>query len=350
MNELMRDEILDQPHAVEICLPALRAQSAAAAQALASQTRRVVLAGSGDSYFAPWALQNALRRRLQAAVHVATALEAARYWRYGPGDLLAAISISGESARVLEAARRATESGAALIAITANGDSSLARLSRTPVVIPFRSRSRTTPHTTDYTTTLLALATLAEAFAGEAEPLLDRLAGLVRSAVEGVEERYVRLGKALAAAESFYFIGAGPNLATAQYAAAKFWEAGGLRAFAFETEEFAHGPHLVVDADDAVVVVAPSGQSDDRARVLASSVRRLAPATYLLSDGGAAEGVDLLPLPAVDEEWSPLPASIPLQWLSWAVATAKGYDVLTKEGRHANAKEYESIHWQLVRG
>ena len=347
MNEIMRDEILDQPSAVEHCLPILRDQAKNAAAHI-TRSGRLIMAGSGDSYFAGLALQSALRARTAAEVHAITALDAARYWSYRPGDVLIAISISGESARVLEAANAATAAGAHLLAISSNGESSLARLSPTPLVIPFRSRSRATPHTTDYMTTLLALAVLAETCAGRRESFLDALPSLVDKTVTGLEAPSCALAERMAAAETIFFLGAGPNVGTAQYAAAKFWEAGGLRAAAFDLEEFGHGPHLQVDAGDAVCVLAPTGQIVDRASAIARGLAQIHAACIRIGDTKTTTSADLT-VSWVDEDWSPLLLCIPLQWLTWAVTTVKGCDVLSKDYRHANAKDYETVHWQLVR-
>jgi len=57
-----------------------------------------------------------------------------------------------------------------------------------------------------------------------------------------------------------------------------------------------------------------------------------------------------LPIPSLPEELSPFVTCIPLQWLCWAIASARGYDVVAKNGIHKNPNVYESVHRHLVRG
>ncbi|HBY93141.1 MAG TPA: hypothetical protein DEP84_04110 [Chloroflexi bacterium] len=217
-------------------------------------------------------------------------------------------------------------------------------------MIPFRSHSRKTPHTTDYLTSLLAIATIIESLGGSPIPALDSLPAMFAGALNGLEQPCQELGAALASQERFYFFGAGPHFATAQYGAAKFWEAGGLRAFPFELEEVAHGPHMVLDPGDPVFLVAPAGSSLDRAVAIASGLRQIGVTCVAISDAPESfSGIRTLTTPSIAEEWSPFLTCLPLQWLCWAVATAKGYDVVRKNGRRENAEMYEAVHRQWVR-
>lgn len=350
MNELMREEIQDTPAAIVASLPALRAQARTVAERLraGAGAERWIVTGSGDSWCAALALQYALRECFDADVHVATALDAARYWRYGPGDVVLAISQSGESARVLEAAQGASRAGANLFCITGQGGSTLATLGVASLVIPFQSRSRKTPHTTDYSTTLLALAALAEAVTGVSFTFLDDLATSAATAIAALEEPCLAVAQAAQDARSVYFVGAGPNYGTAMYGAAKLWEAGGVHAIALETEEFAHGPHWMVGAGEPVVLLGPSGSSAEQVERLAQALDGLGCIVVVVSDVRAGAGVRLH-IPALPEPWSPLVASIPLQWLCHALATSRGYDVVRKDGLRENPEAYEALHWRMVR-
>src|SRR5262249_20158693 len=156
VNELMREEILDQPAALRQSLPSLRAQLA---ELDLPQPRHLFFAGSGDSHAAPLALELAAHLHLDAPAQTLTALEAARYTPFREDRLLAAISVSGEGVRTIEAARAAREAGAWVLAVTAEAMSTLTGVASGALVLPVRARSRETPHTTDFLTTLLAVAT-----------------------------------------------------------------------------------------------------------------------------------------------------------------------------------------------
>jgi fructoselysine-6-P-deglycase FrlB-like protein len=321
VNELMRNEIVDQPEALTRCLPSLRTQ----ATGLVGCGRELVFTGSGDSYFAPLALQFAARQHLAVPVTVLPGLQAARYYPYGRDAVVVTISVSGEGAGAIETARAARAAGALVLAISAEPQSALTRTADRSLVLEFRSRSRRTPHTTDFMTTLLALAVVIEALAGRPVDVLDGLATLVGDLVVAPEPEH-----GLAAHDRFVLLGAGPSLGVAHYAAAKFWEAGGLDARAYDLVEFAHGPHLLVDEGDPVVLVAPAGRSSARARDIAAGLADIGARVVWVTDSRS-----------LPEEWSPFATTVAVQQLCWAVATAKGYDVVRKDGRHADPAPYE---------
>lgn len=349
MNELMRDEILDQPDALQQTLSSMRSQLTRLLPSLTG-VRRIVFTGAGDSFFAPLALEYAARRFLTANTHVLPAQEAGRYWPFESNDLVVPISISGEAGRTVEAAYTAREAGAFVLAVTANENSSLAETSTEAAIIPFRSRSRKTPHTTDYLATLLAIATLIEALGEHHFTTFDDLPKLVAQSLESLEVPCHEVGQTLAGSERFYFLGAGPSFGVTQYAAAKFWEAGGLRGFAFQLEEFAHGPHLLLDRDDPVFLVSPDGQCLGRAITMVEGLQQIGLNIFVITDKPEAfSGTHILHIPSIAEMWSPFLTSLPTQWICWAVATAKGYDVVSKDGRHPNPEVYELAHREWVR-
>jgi len=88
---------------------------------------RVFLTGSGDSYCAALFGQWVMKERGQ--VFGLPALEASQAaLNFQPGDTLIGISVSGLTARVLEAAKRALAAGAQVVAVTDNLHSPLAEL------------------------------------------------------------------------------------------------------------------------------------------------------------------------------------------------------------------------------
>lgn len=349
MNDLMRAEILDQPEALSKSLASLRG-TLASLDLPAGANRRVLFSGSGDSLCAPLALQYAARLHSTEDIHVLSAMEAAAYWPFSKQDLLVAISVTGSAIRTVQAATVARESGAAVLAITANEQSRLAQVATHRLVLPVRSRSRQTPHTTDYLTTLLAIGAVIEKLSQRRLDVLDALPEVVGQVIEASEHPAVEIAEASREKEKFYFLGAGPHFATAQYAAAKFWEAGGIRAYPFELEEFAHGPHFVVDPGDVVVVLAPAGNSLTRAREILNGLKALGVALVVVTDTDADfPGCAVLRTRSLPEEWSPFVLSIPLQWLCWALANVQGYDVVTKAGRLKNPESYEAAHREWVR-
>jgi fructoselysine-6-P-deglycase FrlB-like protein len=349
MNELMRQEILDQPAAIRRALEQPAREQVLRALAPDS-LQRLIFTGSGDSYFAPLALRFAAQRLLGASVAVLPAQEAAAYQSFQRGDVVVGISISGNTPRTAEAVGNSSRAGAHTLAITGNPASALARNSDALWELPFRSRSRATPHTTDYMSTLVAVASLIGEISGTPVSVFAGLADSVQRALETLYEPCMAAGRALAKQERFFFLGAGSSFATAQYGAAKLWEAGGLMALPFELEEFAHGPHLILRPGDAVLIIAPEGKSLERAVDILAGIKKLGGAPVVVTNRpDKFPKATTLVIPLVDEEWSPFFTALPLQWFCWALAGSRGYDVVSKEGTDLQIETYDQVQKEWLK-
>ena len=352
MNELMLREIHDQPRLVAEELARLREESRAAAARVTETTTRVILTGCGDSWIAGLALESAIRSLLGPTrpVHVVQSLEAARYFPFGPGDLLVAGSVSGGVARTIEAVEAAQRGGALVVGMTARPDSKLGALASAVIRLP-EPIARNTPHSRDYLGTLLALATFFEAMAGQTIAPLDTLADLLSSHMSQWEQEAWTAGEILSSAPRLFLLGAGPSWANAIYGAAKFWEAGGLLAIAQEIEEFAHGPHMLVRRGDAAILVAPSGPSGDRAARVLPGLSRLGVRGVIIADNPAGfDDAELVTIPPFPDLWSPFITAVPLQLLCYATATFEGLDVTLPLGGHPDGPGYQTVHMDWTRG
>ncbi|WP_127144884.1 SIS domain-containing protein [Pelagibacterium montanilacus] len=264
MTSTMEREITAQA----VVLPDLQNTLAAACAAIGAAQGRVFAGGCGDSAFAPLALAD-VSRALGLEVDVRTAMEIACFTPLSAGDTVVLSSISGGTRRTVEAARVARETGARVISVTCKGESALAQTSDQTIVLPYTPISRKTPHTLDYGVTLVALAEVARALSGRegagfcdvAAQLPDMLR-VAEAAVAPAARTWKADGKAI-------FLGAGADLGSAKFAAAKFHEAGGLTAMAEETENFIHGMNFMLEPDDALFVLASTPAGHKRGQEIA---------------------------------------------------------------------------------
>jgi len=250
MNSTMQREIEAQGVLLEEIQPAI----GRCADAIGAGSGRVFVGGCGDSAYAPRAL-SAVFDALGQPFIARTSMELAAFTAFRPDDTIILSSISGGTKRTVEAAEIVRRAGARVIAITCNADSALAETADETIPLPYLPLSRKTPHTLDYSVTLLALVELARSFAGQpqagAQPVLAHLGealNAAREAANPVVRGYNPDGK-------IFVLGAGPDLGTAEYGAAKFQEAGGLVAMAAETENFAHGTNFMLEAGDTVIAL-----------------------------------------------------------------------------------------------
>ncbi|VVT09554.1 SIS domain-containing protein [Rhizobium sp. EC-SD404] len=266
MNEMMRREI----EAQATLLPELQPQLAEAADRLPRATGRVMAGGCGDSAFAPQALQDVFRA-LGVDVEAKTSMEIAAFTTLKETDTVLLSSISGGTKRTVEAANAARAVGAEVVAITCNGESALAAAASQTIVLPFAPLSRKTPHSLDYAVTLLALAEIARGLAGLDRNVFSCDASDLQQRLATSEERARGLAATFDPSGKLVLLGAGCDLGTANYAAAKFHEAGGLLAVSAETENFIHGMNFMLEPDDTLIALASTNAAEPRARTVAEA-------------------------------------------------------------------------------
>lgn len=311
-----------------------------------AQPERVWLCGCGDSLFAAQSLELWLSRRLQMPVAVCEALEYSRYWapQSKKGELLLAISSSGEVARTREALQLAKRRGLRTVALTANADGRLAKLTAERLWMKLSGQPNA-PGTTTFLNMLLGVTALGGALADHSGPdpkVWEALGGL--SWVQALSESWARQVAETDPKGAIHFIGAGPNLAVARFAAAKFWELGQPAAFD-ELEEWAHGLYFTTRPGDLVVAVAPQGPSLGRAQEILSEVAFLKAQPALITTGvkGAIPERGVLALPLIEEDLSALFTYSAVSHLACSIARLEGRQVFSFPSQAHKEEHYRTI-------
>jgi glucosamine--fructose-6-phosphate aminotransferase (isomerizing) len=323
----MHDAIYAQPGALRLIERGNDAVLSAAAATLRGADR-VWLAGVGSSWHAALVGEHLLATVGGLGARV-RAVVASEWTAYGPapapGDAVIAVSHRG-SPVTADALARGTERGAATIAVTGRG----VTLARATHAIQTCDLESSGAHSVGYTTALAALALLA-ADAGSADAIRRALGGLpdLLALLLG-QESWDHIGARLAVRRRFWFVGGGPNAATAREGALKLSETAWLPAVAFEPESFLHGPSAALEADDALVLIAPPGPARARALDVARAARAIGAEVLILAPEDDREAAALagetIALPDVDEALSPIPAVIPLQLIAYHVAVARHHN------------------------
>lgn len=277
-------------------------------------SRDVWIAGCGDGLFAA---ETVARFGREAGFRVRPLSSAALLWEAqpAPGDACLGLSISGGTARTVEALEAARAAGARTVAVTIGAESALARAADETLPLPYAPITRATPHSLDHTVTLLALA----ASLGANEALLAEAAGVLARSDAIFERGAAATASAIPAEARFFFIGCGSALGAAGYGAAKLHEAGGLPAIAQEGENVAHGAHFMMRPGDHAVLLGDGGPGDRRTRSLRPGLERLG---LTVSEAG----FDRTPLAAMFE------TALWCQRLCLAVAEARDLDVTRPGG------------------
>lgn len=313
-SDVMWQEIEAQPQVIHELIPQLRDTLSS----FSFQPKRVLAGGCGDSYFGAYALRG-IFEQANIPYTAATAQELASYTRFFVGDLVVLISISGGTKRTVDAARVARRAGARTLAITCNPDSALAESCHDTLVLLYQPISRKTPHTLDYTVTLLALALVVERITGKQFERLEKLPDLVRKALPEILEVATDAVRNINERTKHFFLGAGPNRGTAMYGAAKFHEAGGLLGFHEETENFVHGMNYMLEPDDLVIMIAPDDPAAFRAQELVEGLEKLDVRVVGLSESSFGARYSMK-LPPASTELIPFLSCLGPQVLCYAAA------------------------------
>jgi fructoselysine-6-P-deglycase FrlB-like protein len=337
-NTTMAREIAAQAEVLPQCVREIAEQ----VRKIPRPAGRIFAGGCGDSAFAPGTLGGVFAA-LNVDVNAATSMALSGFTRFKANDTVVLSSISGGTKRTVEAAHVARTAGAEVVAITCGTESALAHAATHTIVLPFTPISRKTPHTLDYTVTLLALAQLALWWSGEDPnvvlPQLAEVSAMID--VAGVEAEV--LADAIDPNGKIFLLGAGPDLSSAEYGAAKFHEAGGQIAIEAETENFIHGMNFMVEPCDSIVALGNSTAGLRRGRDIVGGFTGFVACAGIIGEDEGPEGI------WTTEFRRLLQATFTLQRLCLAIADKTGLVVELPRAGRAFGQRHASIQSDIMR-
>jgi glucosamine--fructose-6-phosphate aminotransferase (isomerizing) len=317
---ILQDEIAEQPAVLARLLENQEQAIATVAARLRDEPPRFALiAARGSSDNVARYAQHVLGRLCGIPVALATPSLHTLYRTPPRLDraLVIGISQSGASPDVTAVVADGAAQGQVTLAITNDPGSPMAAAAAHHIELG-TGEERSVAATKTYTASLVAVAALAAAVAGD--PGLGADLHAAPAAVAAQLERPV--DAALAATwERCAVIGRGANYGTAFEAALKIKELTGIAAEPYSPPDLMHGPVAVLGPDHGVLAFAPAGPTAEGvAEAVEEARRRGAPAIV----AGPGADLDLVPMP----EWlSPLGAVIPAQRLAAALAERRGIEV-----------------------
>jgi glucosamine--fructose-6-phosphate aminotransferase (isomerizing) len=323
----MHDAIYAQPGALRLVA---RGQ-ADAIEAAALRLRgldHVLLTGVGTSWHAALVGELLFARlgELGLKARAFHAFELASYWPEAAGRAgVVVLSHGGTRRYSREALKRVKAGGGTGVVITGKGPEAPEEADWTLRTVDQESSGA---HTVSYTAALAILAKLACAAGGKGEiarsidGIPDMLAFLLGQ--ESWEDLAARYGDR----RCYWFVGGGPNTATAWEAALKMSEASHAPAAGFNCEQFLHGAWAALEPQDVVFLIAPPGPSHERCVAAARVAREVgAPVVALVREDDREIGAlaaETIALPEIDELLSPILTIVPLQLFIYHAAVHRG--------------------------
>ena len=345
----MQKEIFEQPDALANTLEMAGAARSvqpglfgAEAEALLSKADSVLILACGTSYHSGLTA----RYWLESIAGVPTNVEIASEYRYRasvprPGQLVVAISQSGETADTLAALRHARELGQPItLGICNVPESAIVRecalrfITRAGPEIGVASTKAFTTQLAALFLLTLVLAKLRGRLPAEREEkeleALRHLPAAVQEVLD-LEPRIAEWAQRFAMKQHALFLGRGHHYPIALEGALKLKEISYIHAEAYPAGELKHGPLALVDREMPVIAVAPNDTLLEKLKSNLQEVKARGGELYVFADADSevpeSEGVHLLRLPEHYGALSPILHVIPLQLLAYHAALVKGTDV-----------------------
>ena len=303
--------------------------------------KRIIIVACGTSWHAGLIGKQIIENLCRIPVEVEYASE----FRYrnpvvGEGDVVIAISQSGETADTLAAVELAKRQGAFIYGICNAIGSSIPRVTNTGSYIhvgPEIGVASTKAFTGQVTVlTMFALALgkekgmVPEADYQEIVKELSEIPAKMKEVLK-LNERIADLSRTFTYARNFLYLGRGFSYPVALEGALKLKEISYIHAEGYPAAEMKHGPIALIDSDMPVVVIATHNNMYEKVLSNIQEIKaRKGRVIALVSKGDdtiAKIADEVIELPDTLECLEPLIATIPLQLMAYHVAVCKGKNV-----------------------
>jgi glucosamine--fructose-6-phosphate aminotransferase (isomerizing) len=348
-DHFMLKEIFEQPSTIHDCLRGRLDANAGTITMSGIQNniehfknaQRIIMVACGTSWHAALLAEYIIEELCRIPVEVEYASE----FRYrnpivNKGDIIVAISQSGETADTLVAIERAKENGAIIFGVVNVVGSSIARISDGGTYThagPEIGVASTKAFTGQLAVLIMMALKIAKAkgtisderytnLLHELDAVPEKVNTILKSAddLKAIAEKYKGASDAL-------FLGRGYNFPIALEGALKLKEISYIHAEGYPAAEMKHGPIALVDEKLPVVFIATKDSYHEKIVSNIQEIKaRKGKVIAVITEGdevipGMAD--DVFYIPGADEIIAPMLSTIPMQLLSYYVGIAKGVDV-----------------------
>jgi glucosamine--fructose-6-phosphate aminotransferase (isomerizing) len=266
--------------------------------------------------------------------------------------LVVAVSQSGESAEVVRLTRALREDSDRpfLVGITNGRMNTLAGLA--DVVLDTRAGAETGPSTMTFAASLVCLAALGGALAGD-DPtgVIERVTLEAERTARAIEallddaDLPRRLADRLGDSRTAVILGRGPARAAAEMGALTLKEAAGMAVESLQTAQFRHGPLELAGPGLAAMIIATEPETLDLDLGLAEELVAAGCAVLVVTakgrenPGGVPQGALGVDVGELDGRLAPAASIVPAQLLAWCLAARRG----RQPGTYARASKVTTV-------
>lgn len=348
-DHFMLKEIFEQPQTIYDCLRGRLDANAgtirmSGVEKYAEQimnANRIVMVACGTSWHAALVAEYIFEELCRINVEVEYASE----FRYrnpviSKGDVIIAISQSGETADTLVAIENAKAKGAIILGVVNVVGSSIARISDAGAYT--HAGPEIGVASTKAFTAQLAVLTMIALKIGYEKGVLDhdRYLQLLKE-LDAIPEKVTIvlqqndhlkiLAEKYKDARDFLYLGRGYNFPVALEGALKLKEISYIHAEGYPAAEMKHGPIALVDENLPVVFIATKDSYHEKVLSNMQEIKaRKGKVIAVINEGDDQSLVladDVIVVPEADEIMAPMLSTIPLQLLAYHIGILKGVDV-----------------------
>ncbi len=348
-DHFMLKEIFEQPHTIFDCLRGRLDANAGTITMAGVQNHieqlknasRIIIVACGTSWHAGLVAEYVIEELCRIPVEVEYASE----FRYRnpvihKGDVIIAVSQSGETADTLVAIEKAKEQGATIFGVVNVVGSSISRISHAGAYT-HAGPEIGVASTKAFTAQLAVLTMMALKIAQEKGSidnkrfmyLLNELQAIPEKvpATLQTNEQIRKLADKYKDAKDFLYLGRGYNFPVALEGALKLKEISYIHAEGYPAAEMKHGPIALVDETLPVVFVATKDSYHEKIVSNIQEIKaRKGKVIAVITEGDEVisnMADDVIVVPAADELVAPMLSVIPMQLLAYYIGVAKGLDV-----------------------
>ena len=348
-DHFMLKEIFEQPDTIFDCLRGRLDVNAGTITMAGVQNNieklknanRIIMIACGTSWHAGMVAEYIFEELCRIPVEVEYASE----FRYrnpvvNPGDVIIAISQSGETADTLVAIEKAKEQGAFIFGVVNVVGSSIARTSHAGAYT-HAGPEIGVASTKAFTAQLTVLTMIALKIAIEKKTISQQRYQHLLNELHEIPEKVKltlkqdghikKLASKYKDATDFLYLGRGYNFPVALEGALKLKEISYIHAEGYPAAEMKHGPIALVDEKLPVVFVATKDSFHEKvvSNMQEIKARKGKVISVITEDDELSQSLsaDIMPVPAADELVAPLLTVVPLQLLAYHIGVARGCDV-----------------------
>lgn len=348
-DHFMLKEIFEQPQTIYDCLRG-RLDAAAGTITMAGvekyaeqimHANRIVMVACGTSWHAGLVAEYIFEELCRINVEVEYASE----FRYrnpviNEGDVIIAISQSGETADTLVAIENAKSKGAIILGVVNVVGSSISRASHAGAYT-HAGPEIGVASTKAFTAQLAVLTMMALAIGKKKGTLTDQRYLQLLKELEAIPEKVAKVLKSVDQietlarkykdAEDFLYLGRGYNFPVALEGALKLKEISYIHAEGYPAAEMKHGPIALVDETLPVVFIATKDSYHEKVISNMQEIKARKGMVISVINEGDEQSIalsnDVIVVPEADEVLAPMLSVIPMQLLAYYIGVARGLDV-----------------------